>query len=394
MKTDLRTYTVREIVKDFTYNELEGKGLYGLGGELVIQPEFQRNYIYAKDSRDKAVIRSILKGYPLGLIYFSVGEDDNGNERLEVLDGQQRITSIGRFVTGRFAIETDSGEQTFNSLPKDKQDLIMDTKLLVYVCTGTESEIKQWFQTINIAGVPLNAQELRNAVYSGSFVTLAKAQLSKTTDPRQNKWGSYVAGDPARQEVLETALGWVSNSQKTSIEGYMSQHRQDDSVDELMTYFTTVIDWVAARFPGEPRPNMRGLPWGAFYEEWGKDPYDSTKTEKRVNELHADPSVTKDRNIYEFILGGEKETKLLNIRFFDKSVKEQAYSKQTKQAEESGKSNCPDCVLSNNESKKTKIYKLKEMEADHATAWSKGGASTLDNCVMLCKHHNRVKGNA
>lgn len=393
MKTELKTYTIREITKDFTYNEYEGKGLYGLASELVIQPEFQRNYIYNNNGRDVAVIQSILKGYPLGLVYFSVGQDDKGKDRLEVLDGQQRITSIGRFVTGRFAIQTDSGEQTFSSLPQDQQDLIMDTKLLVYVCTGTEIEIKEWFKTINISGVPLNEQELRNAVYSGSFVTKAKAEFSKTSDSRQNKWSTYIKGSPERQEVLETALKWVSDSQKMSIDGYMAAHRQDDSIDELKTYFTTVVDWATARFPGTPRSQMRGLPWGIFYEEWGQDSYDGDATEKRVKELFGDPTIKLKKNIYEFILGAEQETKLLDVRLFDDATKLKAFNEQTKEAKQKGTSNCPDCALSNKESERVKIYDLKQMEADHVTPWSKGGASTLDNCAMLCVRHNRAKGN-
>ena len=393
MKTELKTYTIREVTKDFTYNELEGKGLYGLAGELVIQPEFQRNYIYNEGGRDEAVIHSIIKGYPLGLIYFSVGQDDKGNDRLEVLDGQQRITSIGRFVTGRFAIQTDSGEQTFSSLPQDQQDFIMDTQLLVYVCTGTESEIKEWFETINISGVPLNDQELRNAIYSGSFITKAKAEFSKSTDVRQNKWGNYIKGVPARQEVLETALKWVSDSQGMSIDGYMAAHRQDDDIDELKTYFTTVIDWVTSRFPGTPSNQMKGLPWGKFYETWGQDSYDGDATEKRVKELFGDPMIKSKKNIYEFILGGEQETQLLDVRLFDNATKLAKFKEQTKEAKQKGVSNCPDCALSNKKSERVKIHELKDMEADHMTPWSKGGASTPDNCEMLCKRHNRAKGN-
>ena len=393
MKTELKTYTIRKITKDFVYNEYEGKGLYGLSGELVIQPEYQRNYIYNKGGRDEAVIHSILKGYPLGLIYFFVGQDDKGNDRLEVLDGQQRITSIGRFVTGRFAIQTDTGEQTFSSLPQDQQDFIMDTKLLVYVCTGTESEIKEWFKTINISNVPLNEQELRNAIYSGSFVTLAKAEFSKSSDVRQNKWSYYIKGDPARQEVLKTALEWVSDSQETTIDGYMAAHRQDDDIDELKTYFTTVIDWVTARFPGTPRSQMRGLPWGKFYKTWGQDSYDGDATEKRVKELFGDPTIKAKKNIYQFILGGEQETQLLDVRLFDEATKLATFNEQTEEAEEKGVSNCPDCAVSNKEAERVKIYTLKQMEADHVTPWSKGGGTTPDNCKMLCVRHNRTKGN-
>lgn len=393
MKTELRTYTVKEIVEDFSYNEYEGKGLYGLGGNLVIQPEFQRNYIYNTGGKDEAVIHSMLKGYPLGLIYFSVGEDEQGNDRLEVLDGQQRITSIGRFVTGKFAITTETGEQMFNSLDQEAQDTILDTKLLVYVCSGSEADIKAWFKTINIAGVPLNDQELRNAIYSGSFVTLAKQEFSKKTDPRQNKWQAYIKGDPSRQQILETALEWVAASHDMTIDGYMSQHRQDDSVSELVTYFGTVIEWVTHRFPGEPSKYMQGLNWGEFYEEWGSEPYNGAATAQRVEELLADPAVNNKKNIYEYLLGGEEKTQLLDLRLFDRATKQKVYNSQTEQAKQQGESNCPDCALSTKGNNSTKIYSLKEMEADHATAWSQGGSTTEDNCVMLCKRHNRAKGN-
>lgn len=393
MKTELRSYTVRDITNGFVYNEYEGKGLYGLSGKLVIQPEFQRNYIYNKDGLDKEVIYSILKGYPLGLIYFSVGQDDKGNNRLEVLDGQQRITSIGRFVTGRFSIQTNSGEQTFSSLPEDQQNLIMDTELLVYVCTGTESEIKEWFKTINISNIPLEPQELLNSIYSGPFVTLAKAEFSKATDSRQSKWGCYINGDPTRQKVLEAALRWVSDSQGKTIDGYMAKHRQDDNIDELKTYFETVIDWIAARFPGEIHTQMRGLPWGKFYETWGQDSYDGEATAKRVEELFDDPAIRSKKNIYQYILGGEQETQLLDVRLFSESVKREVYKAQTSQAKKKGASNCPDCALSSKEAEKKKIYTIKQMEADHVTPWSKGGSTTKSNCVMLCKRHNKVKGN-
>lgn len=189
MKTELRRHTVEKVLEGFVYNELEGRGLFGLAGKLVIQPEFQRHYIYNDGKKDVAVIDSLLKGYPLGLIYLNV----NGT-MLEVLDGQQRITSIGRFVTGKFAIKLSGKEQTFSSLPKDIQDRLLDTELLIYECEGTETEIKEWFRTINIAGVPLNAQELRNAIYSGPFITKAKAEYSNSNNANMQKWSAYVRG--------------------------------------------------------------------------------------------------------------------------------------------------------------------------------------------------------
>lgn len=394
MKTKLEKYTIREITRDFQYNELEGKGLYGLGGELVIQPEYQRNYIYNDGKKDVAVIDSVLKGYPLGLIYFAVGKDTTGNDNLEVLDGQQRITSIGRYVTNKFAIQTSAGEQYFSSLPQDKQDLILDTELLVYICDGTETEIKEWFETINIAGVPLNDQELRNAIYSGPFVTAARAEFSSKTDPRQQRWGAYINADPARQGMLETALKWIAAKQGIAIDGYMSQHRHDTDITELKTYFNTVIDWAESRFPLEPiRKEMRGLDWQRFYATWGQDAYNGNATVQRVEELYADPAVRKKKNIFEYILGGEHATQLLDVRFFEYSVKHAVYHTQTEEAEKHGVSNCPDCAQSSAGDINTKIYLYKQMEADHVTAWSKGGSSTVDNCQMLCVRHNRAKGN-
>jgi uncharacterized protein with ParB-like and HNH nuclease domain len=237
MITTLRTeITVRDICEGFVYNELEGKGLFGLSGTLTIQPEYQRNYIYADGKKDVAVINSILKGYPLGLIYFNKVDTD----KLEILDGQQRVTSFGRFVTNKFAIKDDSGvEQYFGGIAKDKQVKILNTKLLIYECEGTESEIKEWFKTINISGVPLNEQELLNAVFSGPFVTLAKEEFSNSQNSNIQKWSAYISGSVNRQDFLERAIEWVS---KNNVGDYMSRHRFDSNINELKTYFNTVID--------------------------------------------------------------------------------------------------------------------------------------------------------
>jgi len=222
MKTILKTnIIVKDICEGFVYNELEGKGLFGLAGKLTIQPEYQRNYIYASDGgkREMAVIESVLKGYPIGLIYFNKVSDKN----LEVLDGQQRITSLGRFVTDKFAIKDENGmEQYFGGMAKDKKDKILETKLLIYECEGTESQIKEWFKTINIAGVPLVPQELLNAIYSGQFVTLGKEEFSNSQNANIQKWSAYIKGSANRQAFFERALDWVS---KGSIDDYMSIHR-------------------------------------------------------------------------------------------------------------------------------------------------------------------------
>ncbi len=386
MQTNLRTeITIEDICKGFVYNELEGKGLFGLSGKLTIQPEYQRNYIYADGKKDVAVIESVLKGYPLGLIYFTKIDDD----KYEVLDGQQRITSLGRFINEKFAIKDENGmEQYFTCLPKDKQEKILKTTLLIYECEGTETEIKEWFKTINIAGIPLNMQELRNAIYSGTFVTLAKEEFSNSQNSQNQKRSAYISGNVNRQDYLECALNWVSRSE---IDNYMSKHRNDKDIKELKTYFDSVIDWISGVFSCVER-EMQGLEWGALYEKYHKNSYDVENVENIVKNLYEDSYVKNKKGIFEYILGGCKETKLLDVRIFDEATKKSVYAQQTKKAQEKGVSNCSYCAIGH-DSNKNKIWKLSEMDADHVTAWSKGGATSIDNCEMLCKSHNRAKGN-
>lgn len=386
METTLKTkITVEEICNGFVYNELEGKGLFGLSGKLTIQPEYQRNYIYADGKKDVAVIKSILKGYPLGLIYFNKVNDNS----FEVLDGQQRITSFGRFVTGKFPIIDENGmQQYFGGIAEDKQQKILETELLIYECQGEESEIKEWFRTINIAGVPLNEQEVNNAVFSGPFVTLAKEEFSNSQNANIQKWSAYISGSPNRQAFMERALDWVS---KGNIVGYMSKHRYDTSINELKNYFNSVIDWVSSVFI-DVESEMCGIEWGRLYETYHKKPYNPKTVSDKVKLLYGDPYLKKRKGIFEYILGGSTDTKLLEVRVFDEATKKATYSKQTQEAEKKEVSNCPFCALGNN-SNKTRIYKLKEMDADHVTAWSKGGKTDIKNCEMLCKTHNRAKGN-
>jgi len=385
MKTTLRTdITVKDICDGFVYNELEGKGLFGLSGKLTIQPEYQRNYIYADGKRDVAVINSMLKDYPLGLIYFVKVTD----AKFEVLDGQQRITSFGRFVTNKFAVKIDGMEQYFDSLAPEFQSKILNAKLTIYECEGEEPEIKAWFKTINIAGVPLNIQELNNSIYSGPFVTLGKEEFSNSQNANIQKWSAYVSGSANRQEFLECALDWVS---KGKIEDYMALHRRDNNIKELKTYFNSVIDWVSTVF-SDVESEMRGLEWGRLYEEYHKKAYDPKKVSEEVKKLYADPYVKNRKGIFEYILGGLVDTKLLDIRVFDEAIKKLVYAKQKKEAEAKGESNCPLCAIGH-DANKSKIWSLSEMDADHVAAWSKGGATDAKNCQMLCKTHNRAKGN-
>ena len=388
MKTTLQIdITVADICDGFVYNELEGKGLFGLSGKLTIQPEYQRNYIYAADGgkKEAAVIESVLNRYPLGLIYFNKVAED----KYEVLDGQQRITSLGRFIAGKFAIKDEDGnEQYFSGMAKDKRDRILETELTIYECEGKESEIKKWFETINIVGVPLNKQELLNAIFSGPFVTLAKAEFSNSQNANIQKWSAYVSGSANRQQFLECALDWVSNG---DISGYMSQHRKDKNIKELKTYFNTVIDWVSGVFT-EVESEMCGLEWGRLYETYHQKAYNPAKVSAEVQKLYEDSYVSDKRGIFEFILGGSKDTKLLNVRVFNEATKKSVHVTQTKKAKAEGKSNCPHCAIGH-DANKAKIWDLKDMDADHVAAWSKGGGTNVKNCQMLCKTHNRAKGN-
>jgi hypothetical protein len=385
MKTTLRTdITVKDICEGFVYNELEGKGLFGLSGKLTIQPEYQRNYIYSDGKRDVAVIDSMLKDYPLGLIYFVKVTVD----KFEVLDGQQRITSFGRFVTKKFAVKVDGMEQYFDSLAPELQSKILDANLTIYECEGEEPEIKAWFKTINISGVPLNNQELNNAIYSGPFVTRGKEEFSNSQNSNIQKWSAYVSGSANRQDFLECALDWVSKGQ---IEVYMALHRKDDNIKELKTYFNSVIDWVSTVFT-DVESEMRGLEWGRMYEIYHKKAFDPKKVSSEVQILYGDPYIKNRKGVFEYILGGSTDTKLLEVRVFDEATKKSVYTKQTADAEKKSISNCPLCALGH-ESNKTKIWKLTEMDADHVAAWSKGGSTDTKNCQMLCKTHNKAKGN-
>ena len=391
MNTELRTeITVEDICKGFVYNEYEGKGLFGWSGKLVIQPEYQRNYIYADGKKDVEVVKSILKGYPLGLIYFvKVAED-----KYEVLDGQQRITSFGRFFTGKFPVmDSDDIPRYFRGLDETVQKQFLDTKLTIYICEGDEKEIKAWFKTINIAGVPLNAQELSNAIHSGPFVTKAKEEFSNSQNANIQKWSTYIKGDVKRQAYLETALDWVSKAKgdRDMIDAYMSKHRKDTDITELKSYFTSVIDWISSVF-SDTESEMCGLPWGDLYERYHKNSYNPTDVHTKLQELYADFFVKNKKGIYEYILGGCEDKKLLEIRIFDEPTKKSVYKTQTSKAEANKVSNCPLCALGE-DSNKTRIYKINEMDADHVTAWSKGGATDIKNCTLLCKTHNRAKGN-
>ena len=387
METTLHTdWTVGDICEGFIYDKNENKGLFGMNGKLIIQPEYQRNYIYGDGKKDVAVVESLLEGYPLGLIYFV----RNADGQYEVLDGQQRITSFARYVKQSyvFAVHRNGKPYYFKGLDKELQDKILNTKLTIYVCEGSPDEIQRWFETINIAGVPLTAQELRNAAYHGPFVNEARKVFSNTSNANMNRWRTYIPGDPRRQAVLERVLDWISEGH---IDDYMAKHRNDTDIDELRNYFETVIDWIGSLFEYTGK-YICGLDWGRLYRQYHGKSYDRNKITERVNALIDDTQVHQNKGIFEYILGGETDTKLLDVRVFDGKTKQIVYNRQTKEAKEKGISNCPLCAIGHS-SNANRIYKLSEMDADHVTAWSKGGATDSDNCQMLCKTHNRAKGN-
>lgn len=355
MKIELKEITVKELTSDFQDNE--ENGVIGFGGKLDIRPPYQREFVY-KDKQREAVIDTITKNYPLNVMYWA----DNGNGTFEVIDGQQRTISICQYINGDFAYFF----KYFHNLQKDEQEQILNYKLMVYICSGTDSEKLEWFKTINIAGEKLTEQELRNAVYSGSWVSDAKRYFSKTSRPKIGD--EYLNGTANRQEYLETAIVWIS---KGNIVVYMANHQHDPTAIELWNYFQTVIGWTKATFP-KYRKEMKGIAWGLLYNEFKDQKLDPKKLEQQISDLMQDEDVSNKKGIYEYVLTGKE--KYLNIRAFTDNQKREAYERQ--------KGICPVC---------NEHYEIGGMEGDHITPWHLGGKTSAENCQMLCKDDNRRK---
>ncbi len=362
MKIELKEITVSELTKDFKDNA-EG-GVVGYGGKLDIRPPYQREFIY-KDKQRDAVIDTITKEFPLNVMYWAVREDGN----FEIIDGQQRTISVCQYKAGDFSING----LAFHNLPKDKQEQILNYKLTVYQCSGTDSEKLDWFRTINIAGEKLTDQELRNAVYSGTWATDAKRYFSKSGCVAYQIGSDYLNGSPIRQDYLETAIKWISDGK---IEGYMSKHQHDQNAAALWRYFQDVITWVETTFT-KKRKFMKGVDWGALYNKYKDEQYNTKKIEKEIEKLILDDDVTKKSGIYPYIL--TRNEKYLSIRAFSDATKQKVYEKQ--------KGICPLCKGEN----KKKKWEIEEMEADHITPWHEGGKTIEENCQMLCKECNRRK---
>ena len=362
MNIELKKIKIREVVKNYVDNA--EKGVKGYGGKLNIRPQYQREYVYDADRRN-AVIDSIRNNLPINVMYWAKNSDGT----FEMIDGQQRTISFCQYVAGDFSIKIGDYERAFYNLTEHERNKILDYELLIYLCEGNDEEKLKWFRTINIAGIIFSEQELRNAVYTGPWLANAKLKFSKPNCSAYNLSNKYVKGSPIRQEILETALKWIS---KGNIEEYMSKHQNDSNASELWLYFQSVIEWVKSTFTVY-RKEMKGIDWYILYDKYKKDTtIDSEKLEKEISKLMMDDDVTNKKGIYSYVLTGEE--KHLNIRSFTESQKREVF--------ESQKGECKICG---------KKFEITEMEADHITPWSKGGKTSIDNCQMLCKECNRRK---
>lgn len=363
MKIALKEITIRELTDGYADNQ--EAGVIGYSGKLDIRPPYQREFIY-KDEQRNLVIDTVTKNYPLNVMYWAVREDGS----YELIDGQQRTISICEYVEGNFSVKIGNFPENriFHNLQDDEQDRILNYKLIIYVCDGTGSEKLEWFKIVNIAGEKLSPQELRNAVYHGTWVSDARRHFSKSSCAAYKIGNRYLNGVPIRQAYLETAIKWISNG---VIEPYMATKQHEPNANELWLYFQAVINWIEAVFT-KYRDQMQGIQWGVLYNEFKDKKLDSKKIEIEVAKLMQDEDVSNKKGIYSYIL--TREEKHLNIRAFSKNQKREAYERK--------KGICVVCK---------KHFKIEEMEADHITPWHKGGKTDADNCQMLCKDDNRRK---
>ena len=357
MKIELREISVREICDG--YKDSEEEGVFAFGGRLNVRPPYQREFVY-DDKKRNAVIETVNKSFPLNVMYWAKNDDGT----FEIIDGQQRTLSLCQYVDGVFSLEN----QFFQNLTETAKKRILDYKLMIYVCDGNDEEKLEWFRTINIAGEKLTDQELRNATYTGAWLTDAKRHFSKTNCAAFGLASKYMNGKTIRQDYLETALKWINNGE---IEAYMARHQHCPNANELWLYFQSVIAWVQTVFPVY-RKEMKGLDWGILFNRYGKAAYDSKTLESHIKELMEDDEVTNKKGIYEYLLSGEERK--LNLRAFTDKMKREAYERQN--------GVCVKCG---------QRFEFDQMEGDHIIPWSKGGKTTAENCQMLCRRDNGVK---
>ena len=383
MQIELKRIKVKDLIAGFVDSDEEGvKGFYG---KLNIRPKYQREFVY-KEEQAKAVIKTITKGFPLNVMYWVMnnGDDfDDENATFELLDGQQRTISICRFVCQAMYSDVYFNSNVvrgYYNLTSDEREKIDNYELMVYICKGNDSERLDWFRTINIAGLKLTEQELRNAQFTGMWLTDAKRHFSKNGCAGYGLGKDYINGECDRQAYLEEALDWISNSKNQTIDEYMKDHQNDTNCNELWMYYSSVITWIETIFT-KKRKEMRGLPWGIFYNKYKDNNYDAVEMENKIKKLLLDDEVTSKKGIYEYVLSNEE--KHLNLRAFSDSQKLKAYENQH--------GICPRCVAMNKPTK-NKVWRIEEMEGDHITPWHEGGKTEESNCQMLCKACNREKG--
>ncbi len=368
MKIDLHHVPVRDLVNGYENSGYDG--VVGYGGALDIRPKFQREFVY-DTAKQQAVITTALSGFPLNVMYWSRRTDPATDKvSFEMLDGQQRSMSICEYIKGSFSVLVGGNPKNFDNLSVADQEKLLDYKLMVYHCEGTEDEQLAWFEVINIAGLTLRPQELRNAVYTGPWLTDAKRYFSRENQGAHKLAKDYVtAGEVNRQDLLQKAIEWHGGKGDAVIKDYMNAHRQDANANALWTYFKSAIDWAKLIFPKQ-RKELRSVPWNTLYDKYGQAPLDAGVLEERVKALMADDEVQKKSGIYTYVLTGDEQA--LGLRTFTDNQKREAYERQS--------GVCPKC---------DKHYKLEEMDADHIIPWSKQGKTTSDNCQMLCIRDNR-----
>lgn len=362
MEIDLKEITVRDVVNGYINNDEEG--VVGYGGKLNIRPKYQREFIYKDKQRDE-VINTINHKFPLNVMYWAKNSEDD----YEVLDGQQRTISFCEYVAGNFSINN----LAFHNLTETAKERILNYPLMVYVCEGSDEEKLEWFKIINIASEPLKDQELRNAIYTGEWLTDAKRHFSKTGCPAYQIGEKFLNGSTIRQDYLETVLYWITEKDKKTIESYMSEHQHDSDANALWMYYQSVIDWINRIFPTY-RKEMKGVDWGFLYNRYKEQSFNSLKLEEQVKHLMMDDEVTNKKGIYNYVITGDE--KYLNIRTFTDSQKREAYERQN--------GICKSCK---------KHFEITEMEGDHITPWVEGGKTNSENCQMLCRDCNRRKSN-
>ncbi|MDL0101008.1 HNH endonuclease family protein [Campylobacter felis] len=388
MQIDKTEIKIKELIAGYTRDE-ESSQIVAYAdssgvARLNIRPKYQREFVY-KEAQRNAVIDTILKGFPLNIMYWVKNVDFGAECEYEVLDGQQRTISICEYVKGSFSIQWNDKSQYFHTLSKDLQEKFLDYKLNVYVCQGSESEKLEWFKTINIAGETLTNQELRNAVYASAWLSDAKRRFSKPNGLAVQRGAKYLNGSALRQEFLESAIAWKVDSRKDEkICEYMAKNAKDSkNADELWEYFAKVIDWVEMKFE-KYRKEMKGLEWGLFYNTYKDKPLDAKELESKIIELMQDDEVGSRKGVYPYLLSGDE--KHLSLRAFSDSVKRAVYEKQGGVcANSDGHIKGVKCPHENER------LELEQMEADHILAWSKGGKTEKENCQMLCVECNRAK---